>query len=38
MPNTIASLEKTVARPDPYSPLAVHMGGPYTQDPIYKDN
>ncbi|MEK1932798.1 MAG: NAD(P)-dependent oxidoreductase [Pararhizobium sp.] len=31
-------LEKTVARPEPNSPLAVYMGGPFTQDPIYKDD
>lgn len=31
-------LEKTVTRPEPTSPLAVYMGGPFTQDPIYKDD
>lgn len=33
-----AELEQTVERPDPTSPLAVYQGGPYIQEPIYKDN
>lgn len=32
-----AKLEEAVERPAPGSPLAIYQGGPFTQDPIFKE-